>query len=372
MSGIYIHIPFCKQACIYCNFHFSLKDNFSEIVSCILTEIELNQKKITKNKISSIYFGGGTPSLISINQLKNILNCLIKNHELSPECEITIEVNPDDATIENIKSWKNIGFNRISLGIQTFDDKHLKVINRAHNSKQGISAIKNVKREFKNFSIDLMFGIPGSTIQKLNNDLKMIKKYEPPHISIYSLDVEKKTKLYKMIKGNKIELPSDKLISNQFDLIFNEMDRMGYINYEISSFCKNGFKSKHNSKYWSNEKYLGYGPGAHSYDKKFRYWNVNNNIEYVKKIRDEVSVFEKEELTETQKINEYIMTKMRTIEGINFRTLNDNMKFNLVVNKKKEIEFMKKINIVKEKNKNLVLTNEGKKNLDYVIEKLTI
>ena len=372
MSGIYIHIPFCKKACIYCNFHFSLKDNFSEIIGCILTEIELNQKKISKNKISTIYFGGGTPSLIGTDQLKRILECLVKNNKLNPDCEITIEANPDDVTIKNIESWKRIGFNRISLGIQTFDNEFLKVLNRAHNSNQGIAAIKNIKREFRNFSIDLMFGIPGSTIKKLKYDLKMIKEYEPPHVSIYSLDVEKKTRLYNMVKGNKMKLPSNKLISDQFDLIFNEMDKMGYINYEISSFCKNGFESKHNSKYWSNEKYIGYGPGAHSYDKKFRYWNIKNNTEYVKKIRENIQVYEKEELTKTQKINEYIMTKMRTREGVCFKTLKDDMRLNLDLEKKKEIEFMKKENIVREKNKNLILTNEGKKILDYVVEKLTI
>ena len=372
MSGIYIHIPFCKKACIYCDFHFSTLKNHTEIINSILAEIDLNQKEFKKNNISTIYFGGGTPSIIDSRLINKVMQSILKNHSIKEECEITIEANPDDITDKNIKSWKKIGFNRISLGVQTFNDICLKKLNRIHCREDAISAVKKIKKEFKNYSIDIMFGTPGSTIETLREDLTHIKKLNPPHISIYSLDIENTTPLYKMIENNKIKMPTSSLVSEQFDIISMEMERMGYINYEISSFCRKGFQSRHNSNYWCNKKYIGYGPGAHSYDKKYRYWNVRDNQKYIYKINNLLPVFDKEELTEVQKVNEYILTKIRTMEGVNISDLEKIMGINLIKIKKREIQLLKDKLMIEDSENCIVLTKEGKKIIDHIVEKITI
>jgi len=372
MSGIYIHIPFCKKACIYCNFHFSTLKNHTEIINSILAEIDLNQKEFKKNNISTIYFGGGTPSIIDSKLINKVMQSILKNHSIQEECEITIEANPDDINNQNIRSWKEIGFNRLSLGVQTFNDNCLKKLNRIHSREDAISAVKKIKKEFKNYSIDIMFGTPGSTIKTLREDLRQVKKLNPPHVSIYSLDVEKRTPLHKMIENNKIKIPENSLVSEQFDLISEEMGKMGYINYEISSFCREGLQSRHNSNYWCNEKYIGYGPGAHSYDKKYRYWNIRDNEKYIYRINNQLPVFDKEKLTDAQKINEYIMTKIRTKEGVNISDLEKIMGINLIEIKKKEIEFLRKERVIKNCGDNVILTKSGKKIIDHIVEKITV
>ena len=216
-----------------------------------------------------------------------------------------------------------------------------------------------------------MFGTPGSNIKTLKNDIKYIKKIKPPHISIYSLDIEYETPLHKLIRRRKIELPSSTVVSKQFDLINKSMDEMNYINYEISSFCKKGFKSKHNSNYWCNENYIGYGPGAHSYDKKYRYWNIRDNKEYVNRINNRKSYFESEKLTNTQKINEFIITRIRTMEGINNLELKNLNGICLFKEKDKEIKYLKDESLIDVKENRIVLTNRGKKIVDNIIEKIS-
>ncbi len=372
MSGIYIHIPFCKKACIYCDFHFSTLKNHSEIINSIIVEIDLNQKEFKKNNISTIYFGGGTPSIIDKKLIHKVMQSIFKNHHINEKCEITIEANPDDITDYNIKSWKEIGFNRLSLGVQTFNDINLRKLNRIHDRANAISAVNKIKKEFKNYSIDIMFGTPGSTIETLREDLKYINKLNPPHVSIYSLDVEKRTKLHKMIENNKIKTPQSSLVSEQFDIISEEMERMGYINYEISSFCREGLQSKHNSNYWCNEKYIGYGPGAHSYDKKYRYWNIRDNEKYINKINNHLPVFDKEKLTDIQKVNEYIMTRIRTMEGVNISDLKKLMGINLIKKKNKELQFLKDESMIEDFDNSVILTKYGKKIIDHIVEKITI
>jgi oxygen-independent coproporphyrinogen-3 oxidase len=334
MSGIYIHIPFCKKACIYCDFHFSTLKNHTEIINSILAEIDLNQKEFKKNNISTIYFGGGTPSIIDSRLINKVMQSILKNHSIKEECEITIEANPDDITDKNIKSWKKIGFNRISLGVQTFNDICLKKLNRIHCREDAISAVKKIKKEFKNYSIDIMFGTPGSTIETLREDLTHIKKLNPPHISIYSLDIENTTPLYKMIENNKIKMPTSSLVSEQFDIISMEMERMGY--------------------------------------KKYRYWNVRDNEKYIYKINNLLPVFDKEELTEVQKVNEYILTKIRTMEGVNISDLEKIMGINLIKIKKREIQLLKDKLMIEDSENCIVLTKEGKKIIDHIVEKITI
>ena len=329
MAGIYIHIPFCKKACNYCNFHFSTLKNYRQIINSILTEIEMNQKNIAKKIISTIYIGGGTPSIINENFINQILISIRTKYTITESCEITIEANPDDINYKKLRSWKKFGINRISLGVQSFNDIILKSLNRNHNSITAISSIDKIKNLFTNYSIDLMFGTPNSNYKTISNDLNKIKEISPPHISIYNMTVEKNTVIEKQLKKKKIFLPDENIIMNHFDNIHSFMGEIGYNNYEISSYCKEGFESEHNSNYWKNKSYIGFGPGAHSYDKKFRYWNISDNDLYIYKLKNNENVFSKEELTIQNKINEYIITRIRTSTGINLDELEKNFDINL-------------------------------------------
>ena len=243
MAGIYVHIPFCKMACHYCNFHFSTLSNYSELVSSIINEIDANQKKFNYSDISTIYFGGGTPSIIDTDLLDNIIFKINNKFNISDNCEITIEANPDDISTKKLIKWKEIGFNRISLGVQSFNNKILKKLNRIHTSDESLDAIRNIKDIFKNFSVDLMFGTPESDVNTVTKDLEIIKELSPPHISIYNMTLEKKTVFYKLLQNNKIVLPEENVVLKQYDTILNQMKEMGYINYEISNFARKDYES---------------------------------------------------------------------------------------------------------------------------------
>ncbi|MEC7878415.1 MAG: radical SAM family heme chaperone HemW [Bacteroidota bacterium] len=372
MAGIYVHIPFCKKACNYCNFHFSTKKNYSELVNSILKEIELNQKSFDENIISTIYFGGGTPSIIDSFFIEKIINKLNKYHTINQNCEITLEANPDDITIKKLNFWKKIGVNRISLGVQSFNDDILIRINRSHNSNQAINAINRIQEIFNNFSIDLMFGTPLSNTKTILLDLKKLKEIRPPHVAIYNMTVEKDTKMYTLIKKNKIVLPTDDEVIKQYDIILEKMLEMDYENYEISNFSKRGFISKHNSNYWKNEKYIGYGPGAHSYDKENRYWNINDNEKYIKSINNNNLVYSKEKLKNKEKINEYILTRIRTSWGIDNDEMKSNFDFNLLQEKNKVLELLTTNMLISQNKNKIKLTNKGKKIADHITEKIMI
>ncbi len=329
----------------------------------------MNQKKINYKNISTIYFGGGTPSIINNQLLRDIINKLHSNFRINNDCEITIESNPDDISKEKVVFWRNIGINRVSLGVQSFNNKVLKGINRNHDSSRALDAIKIIKNFYSNYSIDLMFGTPYSSTKNVKSDLEFIKTISPPHISIYNMTLEKKTVFYKFFLNNKLLLPSENIILKQYDLILNSLGQLGYENYEISNYSKPGFKSRHNSNYWNDIKYIGYGPSAHSYDKNYRYWNTNNNLNYIRLINKNEEVYQKEKLTLNDKINEYILTKIRTIEGIDLNTLYKKFQVDLDKDKNNEILLMKKNNLLIKNQTNLILTNKGKKIADYITEK---
>jgi oxygen-independent coproporphyrinogen-3 oxidase len=370
MAGIYVHIPFCKMACHYCNFHFSTLSNYSELVSSIINEIDANQKKFNYSDISTIYFGGGTPSIIEADLLNKIILKINNQFNISDNCEITIEANPDDISNKKLRKWKEIGFNRISLGIQSFNDKVLKKLNRIHTSNDSLNAIKNIKNIFKNFSVDLMFGTPESDVNTVRKDLEIINKTSPPHISIYNMTVEKKTVFYKLLNNHKIELPEENIILEQYDTILNEMKKMGYVNYEISNFAREDYHSEHNSNYWRSEEYYGFGPSAHSYDKKRRYWNIKDNKKYVEYLKDNVKIFEKETLNKREIINEYILTRIRTIKGVDIKEINRKFKKDFLLDKRETIDLFKEQKMIEGDNLVLKLTDEGKKIADYITEKI--
>ncbi len=318
MAGLYIHIPFCKKACHYCNFYFSTSlKNKNEIVEALVLEIGLQKKYLIDNKLNSIYFGGGTPSLLHIEELKKIFEEIRKNFKVDEQAEITIEVNPEDISEEKLKAFSTLGINRLSIGIQSFFDEDLKYMNRSHDaetSKQCIAILK--KMNWKNFSLDLIFGFPLLTNEKWQKNIEWAIESGAKHLSTYALTVEPQTALAHLIETKKA-LPIDaEKAAEQYELLMKKMKENNFEHYEISSFAKINSQAIHNSNYWNEKSYLGIGPSAHSYNGKSRQWNVNNNALYIKSIEKNIVPFTLEELSETQLCNEFIMIKLRLKDGI--------------------------------------------------------
>jgi oxygen-independent coproporphyrinogen-3 oxidase len=321
MAGIYIHIPFCKQACYYCNFHFSTSPKLKKaVIYSIIKEIRLRHERWNHFKYETIYFGGGTPSIISTNDIERILYELRLFFNITPDAEITLEANPDDLSSQKLKELKKIGINRLSIGIQTFSDLYLKFLNRSHSGRQAHNVIKRAyENGFENISVDLIYGMPEYSNELWIKNVQEVLKYQIPHISAYALTIEEKTVLNTYIKKGIVSKPSEKQVAEQFYIIRNLLQKEGYLHYEISNFGKPNYLSKHNKSYWEKIPYLGLGPGAHSYNGKQRRWNVANNHIYIKKIGKK-TYYEWENLTPENHYNELIMTGLRTMWGVN---LND-------------------------------------------------
>ena len=317
MAGIYIHYPFCKQACHYCNFHFSTQLKHQEaVLESMFSELEMRSSFLS-SPIESIYFGGGSPSLLNSKWIEKWLELISMYFELQPKVEITLEVNPDDATKSYLNSIRQAGVNRISLGIQTFDAVALKLMNRIHTVKQSKTALEITANMFSNYSIDLIYGIPDIAIEQWNNDITNALFFNPAHISSYALTVEPKTVLAHQIDKGQIKMSDDEEVKIQYDHLVDRLCSLGYDHYELSNFGKPNYYSINNSNYWTGKPYLGIGPGAHSFDgKNTRCWNVSNNQLYVKKIKDNVLPLTKETLKQKERFNEYVMTRLRTMWGI--------------------------------------------------------
>ena len=329
MAGIYIHIPFCKQSCYYCNFHFSTSTkNKDEVLDAI--EKEIKQKGQTTNEaISTIYFGGGTPSILDVSEINSIIKRIYKEFNVEAELEITIEANPDDLNKEKIINLSLTEINRLSIGVQSFIDKELKIMNRAHDSKKALNSIEISKKYFNNISIDLMYGVPESTLESWTYNLDTVSQFEINHISSYALTLEPKTALESFVRKLVVEMPEEDLVYDQYNLINKKLEPLGFINYEVCSFAKENFFSKNNSAYWLRKKYIGIGPSAHSFDGKSRSWNISNNKKYIDQINKGKSFYKKEKLSKVDQYNEYVMTGFRTIWGVsaNFIENNFNSKF---------------------------------------------
>lgn len=324
MAGIYIHIPFCKQACHYCNFHFSttFEKYRNRMIQAIKLELLLKKDIFTNQKIETIYFGGGTPSLLSRSELRSILDDCKSLFNCEDTSEITLEANPDDVNIENIRAWKENGINRISLGVQSFFNDDLQQMNRAHNSNQAHDAIKLLRSEsLTNISVDFMFALPLLTSEQLEQNLQFAIDYKIPHISCYNLTLEEQTALVKLIKNGKIEDLSEEKSVEQFKIIMNKLGTNKYLQYEISNYALEGYKSKHNSAYWEQKPYIGIGPSAHSFYQSKRTFNVSNNTKYMEEVERKGAYFETETLSEAQFFNEFILTRLRTSKGICERDL---------------------------------------------------
>lgn len=324
MAGIYIHIPFCKQACHYCNFHFSTNiSRTNEMITAILREIELKKDfYLDKEIINSIYFGGGTPSLLGENALMDLMNTIRKYFKVSENAEVTLEANPDDLNRAMCNMLARVGINRLSIGIQSFHDDELRLMNRVHNSKMAIASVRSAQEVgIRNITIDLIFGVQGSSEKSWRQNLEQAVKLNVPHMSCYNLTVEPKTALAHFVKTGKIKPIDEELSANQFAITMDVLEGVGYDHYEISNYARDELISQHNSNYWKGVSYLGVGPSAHSYDGQKRYWNIANNAIYIKSLEQETLPVTEEVLSTTDQFNEYILTRLRTKWGVDLGQL---------------------------------------------------
>ncbi len=323
MAGIYFHFPFCRQACHYCNFHFSTQLKHQEkMLRGFEKEIELRAEQ-WPDALDSIYFGGGSPSLLSPASVEKLINAVTKNFKLGESVEITIEVNPDDVSFEYLEAMSTIGINRLSIGIQSFLDSELKLMNRIHSVDQGMKSIEWTAKLYENFSVDLIYGIPSSDLSSWKKNLNQALFFEAPHLSIYALTVEPKTVLAHQVKNKKIQLLDEDLVKSQYDWMVDRMEGAGYENYEFSNFSKPGFNAVNNSNYWKGKAYIGIGPAAHSYDgKRTRSWNPSNNIKYLNSIQQGILPAQSEILNTHDAFNEYLMTSLRTSWGVSLKIIN--------------------------------------------------
>ena len=317
MSNLYFHYPFCKQACHYCNFHFSTNQKqVDQLWYSMQRELEIRFDEV-KVPLQSIYFGGGSPSLLPPNKIASLLDRVKAQHSIHDSLEITMEVNPDDVTREYLKEIKQAGVNRLSLGIQSFQEKDLQLMNRAHTADNALNALEWVSDIFLNFSIDLIYGIPNSTLKEWEENLNKALEFNPPHISTYALTVEEKTALYHQVEKGEVLLVDEDEVKEQYDLMRNRLEELNFINYEFSNFGKEDFFSVNNQNYWNGRPYIGIGPSAHSYDGvSIRSWNVSNNHKYISSIEKGELDREEESLSKKDQYNEYIMTGLRKIEGL--------------------------------------------------------
>lgn len=322
MAGIYIHIPFCKKACTYCDFHFSTRlSNKGSMVASIADEINKRSSLITE-RIETIYFGGGTPSLLSPKEFDRILNSLHKNFNISSNPELTLELNPDDMNEEKIKSFQASGLNRLSIGIQSFDDDVLKFMNRSHSAQESVRIVEIVQKlGLENITADLIYGIPNRDLDYWKTQLEKAVALNIPHISSYALTVEPKTALAFQVEKKQILMPDDFETEAQFFMLNSVLDKAGYDHYELSNFAKDGFQSRHNSSYWNRVQYIGFGPSAHSFIGKERSWNVSHNLKYMKAMDQNLKFSDSEVLEEKDYFNETIMTSLRLKKGIDLEKI---------------------------------------------------
>jgi oxygen-independent coproporphyrinogen-3 oxidase len=323
MAGIYIHIPFCKQACHYCDFHFStsLKKK-DEMVLALAKEIRMRKSEVSE-VVETIYFGGGTPSVLTNAEIQSLIDVVYENFEVVKHPEITLEANPDDLSEERIIAFSKTPINRLSIGVQSFFEDDLNLMNRAHNSIEAKKSLAIATKYFDNISVDLIYGIPGLSNEMWKQNIETALNFGVPHVSSYALTVEPKTALHKLIQTGEIAAPKDELAQEHFEILVKILTDKGFIHYELSNFGKPDYFSQNNSSYWLGKKYLGIGPSAHSFDGKTRSWNIANNMLYLKSISADTLPSEVEILSEQDRYNEYVMTGLRTIWGVSLERIEE-------------------------------------------------
>ncbi len=374
MAGIYIHIPFCKKACHYCNFHFSTSLQYkNELLDCLVQEIVLQKNYLNHERIDTIYFGGGTPSLLEASELHTIVEIIRKHHDISPNVEFTLEANPDDLTQEKLKQYAAIGINRLSIGIQSFHEEDLQYMNRSHSAEQAIQCVAFAQQAgIQNISVDLIFGFPLLSHSKWEQNIDQVLQMNVPHLSCYAMTVEPQTALAHQI-DKKISAPiNSEQSAEQYVYLMQSLAKADYKHYEISSFAKENKQSQHNSNYWKGISYLGIGPSAHSFNGDTRQWNKANNAEYIRNIQNNIVPFELEELTTTQKINEKIMISLRTANGLNATEIKNMMtakQFHLL---NSMMDTFTKNEMIFVENDFWKLTNKGKLFADHIASELFV
>ena len=372
-AGIYLHIPFCKTKCIYCDFYSVTKrdDSIEKFVDCMIKEIRLNKNRLKNTTFDTIFFGGGTPSVLTENQLNKILNALYENYTIDENSEISLECNPGEITFEKLVHFKKLGINRLSIGFQSFNEENLKFLGRLHTSEQSISTFNHARKAgFDNINIDLIYDIPKQKLKEWKNDLFLGASLEPEHISAYSLTVEKNTALHSMVKNKTVIMPSEEIDKKMFLNTINYLEEKNYIHYEISNFSKKNKVCKHNLHYWRLEPYLAFGPGAHGFDGQKRWWNKKSIDHYISKLDEDILPIEFEEiLTKKNRFNETVMNGLRLIEGTKLQKL-DNL-----LDKSLEtylVPYTKKWPYLSNDGKNLSLNKKGLLFADEIIADLFI
>lgn len=323
MAGIYIHIPFCKSRCIYCDYFTSINEVKMDVfVRALCKETEDRKDELATEQVKTIYFGGGTPSRLNQTHFEQIFDTLFANYKVAENVEITMEANPDDLSKEYVDMLRRLPFNRISIGIQSFDDTELKFLTRRHDSKTAIEAVRYCQEKgFHNINIDLMYGLPKQTLEIWRKNLEQACELDIQHISAYHLIYEDKTRLYTLLQAGKIN-PVDEVSSNEmFEMLIERVSKDGFEHYEVSNFAKNGLYSQHNASYWKSEKYIGLGAAAHSFDGDHRWWNVASLSQYIEGINSGNPVIEKEYIDSAKQYNEFLITGLRTMWGINLTVL---------------------------------------------------
>jgi oxygen-independent coproporphyrinogen-3 oxidase len=371
MASIYIHIPFCKQACHYCDFHFSTSTKKkAEMLLALSKELVMRKQECQDEPIETIYFGGGTPSVLDVSEINFLIATVYSHFKIVDNPEITLEANPDDLSFVKIKAFSETKINRLSIGVQSFFEDDLQLMNRAHNAKEAQESLTIATHYFDSISIDLIYGIPGLTDEKWLQNIEKALSFQVKHISSYALTVEPKTALDKFVKKGIIQAPSDIVAYNQFHILEKKLTQNGFIHYELSNFGKENYFSKNNSGYWLGKKYIGIGPSAHSFDGQVRSWNASNNAKYINSINLNILPSEKEVLSLSDRYNEYVMTGLRTIWGVSFLKIENDfgLKFLNYISKNAQ-KFCDRKQLILENN-TLKATSDGKFFIDGIASEL--
>jgi oxygen-independent coproporphyrinogen-3 oxidase len=372
MAGIYVHIPFCKQICHYCDFHKEILHSApDDLIHAICCEIEIQKDYLHGERINTIYLGGGTPSVLDEEQIKRILNTIEKFNNVDDKAEISIETNPDDLDIQYLRKLRDHKINRISIGVQSFSDEELKTLNRRHNAGQAFNAVTMAQKAgFKNVNIDLIYGVPGTDNGSWRENIKKALELPITHISAYHLTIEPGTEFASQLKKGKIKLMEEEKSVEQFRELVKQLESNGFLHYEISNFCKENYFSKHNTNYWRQQKYLGLGPSSHSFNGNSRQWNSSDNEKYIESIKRKKIPCNKEVLDEKTMYNEYILTSLRTMWGTDLKyieeTFNKEARDYCVSLSNRFIDY----GMLERNGENLVLTQQGKFVSDNIISEL--
>lgn len=367
MAGIYVHIPFCKKRCTYCDFHFSttFSSYREKLIQAICLELSLRSSELMNVPIQSLYFGGGTPSLLTAEELQSIVHSVRLNYQLLEHAEITFEVNPEDANVDNLKAWKEVGINRLSIGLQSFQASDLSWMNRSHSTDEGEMAVRMAQEQgFDNISIDLIYGLPDLSNEQWLHHLERALQLNVQHISAYCLTIESKTALEHFVNNGKLKRPTEDQQGEQFDLLVRTLKQAGFEQYEISNFAKDQKYARHNSSYWNFTAYLGVGPSAHSFNGNQRRWNIANNSKYYQQVGKDDDWFEEETLSPTEKWNEFFLTGLRTKWGV----LKENMEDlgGMTADEHKLLTTYVETGFIFEEVDRLILTEKGKLQADGI------